>query len=899
MPKIIYKQRHTEQDGLNKGRKFTPARNAGFVKYIGEREHILPTSHEERLVKYIGEREHVEHRLEAPNGLFGVINGRFSDNYSTSEMQYYVRKMSTPHRNIFHSVFSFTTDSAKEAGLNTLADWENWVKYHTSEIAKNMNVKIENFEYLAAVHLKENQPHVHIIWWDKEQQIYINKVEDVICDQIRIDVTKSTYRDLFNDIYNKEEVMRRELRKSIGTFTANNVLKGAADDYSMQIMARIQGIAEALPPKGQLKYKYQKLGSRAKTELDNLTHYIINNNEQFKAQYDEIREQRQLYNKLLHSDTSDYGSYQADLYMKKLDDKIENAVGNEILRIIKSEMKAGRMTIGTPSERYDIIAEPEYGETERLPEDDTATLEPSAPPNRTRYKIQWSDEFKQAKQFAKNENYEKALELYKKEAARGNVLAIYEIADLYRRELLVGEEPDKYYKLALEGFLSIEPNTSLKPYVQYRIGRMYYDGYGTDKDFKTAFNWLKKAADGENHNAEYTMLYHGTGTTKDTKAAIKYMERASAKLSAACVTLGDIALKDNKEEEAIDWYSKAVDMSNADGAYKLHQIFRKQEDMQDMANDYLDTAITLYEKQRDIRADLMLGKIYADIETPKFDFPKAENLLLKAATFKDIDISSMAEYPLAKLYINQGVQRYTDALLWLEKAFAHGNNYSALAAAKILSDNEYQQYDVQAAKDWLGNALQRTIQENNPANNELIAELNYKLGKLYSMEDGYNPKLAEVHLKRAVAFGNAYAMYALAQLYIHDTTTFNKPDIAVMLLNNAKAANPRISPLADYTLGTMYLYNDKVKDIALAKRHLTASANAGNEHARMVLESFTANSVIKLINSTGRLLAENSEMTNAALNQCAKSVFGRGDLSKEQIKELLLKLSDKENTAEM
>ncbi|MGN0678341.1 MAG: hypothetical protein ACI4JS_01635 [Oscillospiraceae bacterium] len=725
MPKIIYKQRHTEEDGPNKGRKFTPARNAGFVRYMGEKVHVLPTSHEERLVKYMGEREHVGHRLEAPNGLFGVINGQFSDNYSTSEMQQYVRKMSTPHRNIYHSIFSFTNDSAKEAGLNTLADWENWVKYHTSEIAKNMNVKIENLEYLAAVHLKENQPHVHIIWWDKEQQIYINKVEDVICDQIRIDVTKSTYRDLFNDIHNKEEVMRRELRKSIGEFAVNSVINGAADDYSMQIMARIQSIAEALPPKGQLKYKYQKLGSRAKTELDNLTHFIINNNEKFKAQYDEIREQRLLYNQLLHSDTSDYGSYQADLYMKKLDDKIENAVGNEILRIIKSEMKAGRMTIGTPSERYDVPAEPEYSETECLPEVDTVTLGTSDPPNRTRYKILWSDEFKQAKDYAKNGNFEKALELYKKGAAKGNVLAIYEIADLYRRELLVGEEPDKYYKLALEGFLSIEHNTSLKPYVQYRIGRMYYDGYGTEVNYPTSFEWLSKAVE-------------------------------------------------------------------------------------------------------------------------------------------------------------------------------NGNNYAALAAAEILSNPETQLYNIQSAREYLNNALQRVgANKGNLSDVEFLSRANYKLGRFYLVEDGYNPKLAEDHLKRAVALGNAYAMHALAQLYIHDTKNFNRLDIAVMLLNNAKAANPRISPLADYTFGTMYLYNDKVKDIALAKRHLTASANAGNEHARMVLESFTANSVIKLINSTGRLLAENSEMTNAALNQCTKSVFGRGDLSKEQIKELLLKRSDKENTAEM
>lgn len=173
MPKIIYKQQHV---GSN-GRKFSPSRNAHYVKYIGEREHVFKSSHESNLVKYMGEREHAA--KQSDNGLFGYINGSFSDNYSTSEMQNYVRKISTSHRNVFHSIFSFTPESAEEAGLRTLIDWEEWVKFHISDISRNMKMKQENIEYLAAVHLKEGQPHVHIIWWDKAQEILINKVDPV------------------------------------------------------------------------------------------------------------------------------------------------------------------------------------------------------------------------------------------------------------------------------------------------------------------------------------------------------------------------------------------------------------------------------------------------------------------------------------------------------------------------------------------------------------------------------------------------------------------------------------------------------------------------------------------------------------------------------------------------
>ena len=42
------------------------------------------------------------------------------------------------------------------------------------------------------------------------------------------------------------------------------------------------------------------------------------------------------------------------------------------------------------------------------------------------------------------------------------------------------------------GFLEIEPRTRQKAYVHYRIGRMFYDGYGTDIDYEKAFKWLKK-----------------------------------------------------------------------------------------------------------------------------------------------------------------------------------------------------------------------------------------------------------------------------------------------------------------------------------------------------------------------------------------------------------------------
>lgn len=573
MPKIIYKQQHVG----NNGRKFSASRNSQYVKYIGEREHVLKTSHETNLVKYIGEREHAARLIdkkvkkaendnlitydvqsknqekskydedidsaseemftEPENGLFGIINGKFSDSYSTVEMQKYVRKISTPHRNVFHSIFSFTPESAAEAGLNTLDDWENWVKYHISDIASGMNMKIENIEYLAAVHLKEGQPHVHIMWWDIQQQVLINKVDPLICDKIRIDAIRSTYRELFNEIYNKEEIMRRSMRKQIGEYTIQNVINGASDNYTSNIYAALYQIYRALPPKGQLKYKIINYTHPEVTQkLDELTHYIIDNNAIFKAQYDEICELRFMYNQLLHSEESVYGNFQITSYMKQVNDKVEYAVGNEILRIIKAEKIAGHFDEWqyTDVPNFDSITDeaevhhdeaPPFFNDEPDPNNDLPHGE--APVSRKLYISSFA--IREARNAVKDKDYDRALELFSKEADKGNILAKYEIADLCRRNLCQGNAFE-IYREALNGFLEIEPRTRQKAYVHYRIGRMFYDGHGTDIDYEEAFEWLKKAADEGNHLSEFIvgkMLCNGTGTGRDTEAGTEYLTRAA------------------------------------------------------------------------------------------------------------------------------------------------------------------------------------------------------------------------------------------------------------------------------------------------------------------------------------------------------------------------------------
>ncbi len=743
MPKIIYKQQHY---GENK-RKFSASRNSHYALYIGCREGVLKKSAEDksselynetrehmaRLVKYMGEREHAAGKNidkkageksseeivafdeqtekgllpeqereynneqvidEQDNGLFGYIGGKFSDEYNIRDVQSYVRRITEEH-NVFHSIYSFTPESAAEAGLNSLVDWENWVKYHVNEIARGMNMKIEDIEYVAAVHLKEGQPHVHIEWWNKEQEIFINKVDPLICDSIRIAAIKSTFREEFAELHNREDALIKQMRGMISNQTDKMLTEleaasaFAPDNYTETIAKAMNHIGDILPKRGQILYKY--LPSDVKAEMDRLTHYIIDNNPQLAQVYENILELRRLYNEMLHSDagegSSNWSKYKLAKYFGRLNDDIEKAVGNTLLKIIKRERKAGRQRFTDALDAVPIPSEPDGKfHSERWKEySERETFDQKIPANAGESKsfIYWSKKFKAAREAAKENDYGKAFELYSEEAGEGNVLAIYEIADLYRRGLIGGDDKsEEHYSAALAGFLEVEQTAEkMKPYLQYRIGRMHYDGYGTEQNFPEAFKWLELSAKGGSHLAEYTV-----------------------------------------------------------------------------------------------------AKMYRD---------------------------------------GRGTER-----------------------------------DPAKAAEWFGKAAES---------------------------------------------GNAYAMYALAKLYLKGDIPKNTAE-AIRLLKLAKKTDKGFSPIADYTIGAAYMFDEDVKDRELAEKYLTLSAQAGNEYAQSLLDKSAAwqrTNITGLLMSVSNLLEADSLDGDKGLSAASAAIFGRGDLSKEAIAELIYKLQDKQNTAEM
>ncbi len=456
--------------------------------------------------------------------------------------------------------------------------------------------------------------------------------------------------------------------------------------------------------------------------------------------------------------------------------------------------------------------------------------------------IKRGERYNEGKQAMKGKRYDEAFEIFTKEAARGNVFAEYELGDMYRRKLIKGKNKSKeHYQRALDGFRAVEPNCGkLQPYIQYRIGRMYYDGYGMyHPDYTEAFRWLEKAALAGNHYSA-------------KKVGDMYRDGAGTLRSLPC---------------AVEWYKRAARGGNVYAILPLAKIYLDKEggfyDVQE-AYSLMKTAA----KKKEVKpyaeyeiAEMLRNELVKD-DVPEPHYIMAFNGFIKAEqeANENDDPDSSLQYKIGKmLYNGYGVaQNYVEAFNWFVKADSNGN---ALAAKKI--GDMYRD----------GNGVQ---------------------------QDSFK---AVAWYQKAVAANNPYAMIALAKMYLKDEYADIPKDLptAIPLLEKSRK-DEDAAQFADYTLGAMYMFDKDVKDEALAMKYLTLSAEAGNEFAEALIknaEEWKEQQLCNIIQSTFSVLNNICQSDNSDFHALSLRVFGRGDLSKEQIAELIYQLSDKQNTAEM
>lgn len=791
--------------------------NAGeLISTIVERNADV-VGNRQNFVGYMAMRPGVEKR--GSHGLFNEKDEPIILNQAANEI--------AEHKgNVWSHVVSLRREDAVRLGYDNSDAWRELVKRHISDIAKAQNIPLCNLKWYAAYHDTTHHPHIHLLVYSTNpKQGFLTKAG---IDKIRSAFANDIFHDDLQSIYQEQTVSRDELKavsknefeSIVNIIASNDHTDPQLEELIRKLYIQLQNV------KGKKVYGY--LPKEIKETVNKIFSEL--------AKDENIR---QLYDKWCSLERLKYKTYTLketelpELSANKVFQPLRNMIIRTVLNMKPFDANTEIEGSEPNDEYFDNTPQnmsPLFDEAEPLAEKETDESAAAI-----KNYIKWNDQYKKACKLiygkdAKLNDFKKAEQLLLSESQRGNVLAVYDLGKLYSTDKL-GEKSEEIsiakYTQALQGFLQIEPNSKkLKPYVQYRIGKMFCYGLGTEQNYQKAFEWFERSAKQKNKFAQFSLAnlyYYGSGIEKDLSQAFLWYQRSSSQGQpyaaysiAQMYRYGEYVTKDN--DTAQRYYKQALsgflkiesdDMANDDLFYKLGQMF-----------------------------NLGLGT--------DSDVTKAIEYFRRSAEMNNKN--GLFEYGKALLTGEHIPQDTDSAVKLLEKAVKLKNSNAKRFLALEYISGEHLEQDFEK-----GIALLTECADSG----DVIAS--YRLGKIYLQGEIMPQNLDKAERYLLLAEDNEYTQYALAKLYLQE----EKYDIqkAVNYFENCAAKNH----WASYQLGRIYLFGAKdiERDKEKAVEWFTKSANDGNEYAQAMLDNISkfendllANTIFSLFVSLSRCIQD-------------------------------------------
>ena len=791
--------------------------NAGeLISTIVERNADV-VGNRQNFVGYMAMRPGVEKR--GSHGLFNEKDEPIILNQAANEI--------AEHKgNVWSHVVSLRREDAVRLGYDNSDAWRELVKRHISDIAKAQNIPLCNLKWYAAYHDTTHHPHIHLLVYSTNpKQGFLTKAG---IDKIRSAFANDIFHDDLQSIYQEQTASRDELKavsknefeSIVNIIASNDHTDPQLEELIRKLYIQLQNV------KGKKVYGY--LPKEIKETVNKIFSEL--------AKDENIR---QLYDKWCSLERLKYKTYTLketelpELSANKVFQPLRNMIIRTVLNMKPFDANTEIEGSEPNDEYFDNTPQsmsPLFDEAEPLAEKETDESAAAI-----KNYIKWNDQYKKACKLiygkdAKLNDFKKAEQLLLSESQRGNVLAVYDLGKLYSTDKL-GERNEETsiakYTRALQGFLQIEPNSKkIKPYIQYRIGKMFCYGLGTEQDYEKAFEWFERSAKQKNKFAQFSLAnlyYYGSGIEKDLSQAFLWYQRSSSQGQpyaaysiAQMYRYGEYVTKDN--DTAQRYYKQALsgflkiendDMANDDLFYKLGQMFK-----------------------------LGLGT--------DSDVTKAIEYFKRSAEMNNKN--GFFEYGKALLTGEHIPQDTDSAVKLLEKAVKLKNSNAKRFLALEYISGEHLEQDFEK-----GIALLTECADSG----DVIAS--YRLGKIYLQGEIMPQNLDKAEKYLLLAEDSEYAQYALAKLYLQE----EKYDIqkAVNYFENCADKNH----WASYQLGRIYLFGAEgfTKDKEQAIEWFTKSANDGNEYAQAMLDDISkfendllANTIFSLFVSLSRCIQD-------------------------------------------
>lgn len=335
---LMYKQRHRPPNYRK-----TPKCNYAHIGYIATR----PGS---------SKKEGMRH------GLFGKLSpsGEITEFETWQEVGRLVRELSYRRVNIFRGIISFSPDTAAELNLSDHKAWEEYIERHIGTLAQKNGIRPQDLQWAAAHHNERSHPHIHIVFWNKNQKTMIPFVSPKIPDSIRIQLIKDTFSEKIREyIAQKDEAKAalsaltdesvkefedymkalkpeeyRRFKEEYGKIDDEEIgtspLDGIVGNMNLApYIRRLFSLKEKMPKKGRLYYKL--LPDEVKAEVDAFVAELKATNEYIRHLVDDYAESKCRLAMLYDADPDNIEEHR-----KKAVAEADKLIANKILGVIKA-----------------------------------------------------------------------------------------------------------------------------------------------------------------------------------------------------------------------------------------------------------------------------------------------------------------------------------------------------------------------------------------------------------------------------------------------------------------------------------------------------------------------------------------------------------------------------------
>ncbi len=304
-------------------------------------------------VNYIGKTDGAENNGE--HSLFGTLN----NNENVYEMKKshilsYIKNKVSTGAYVYKTVISLTEEDSERYGYTTKNDWENLIRANIKLVADEYNIKLENLDWVASFHTKEEHPHVHLVFYDNSN---LKKVKPYVqYDKIKQKLNYYVYKKDIQPLLDEKNTIKKEIKNvfqdnidEIVCYDSNKIFNNKIKDKDLNEIAlllkelyEIKHLEYKTTQKGSWKMQYQT--PEVKEKIRAITNKILTSSSQIKDEVNlyinacieieqikninnTIKQNRKAINQTIEKET--------EFILKKIDNQILNYLKDTKTKILE------------------------------------------------------------------------------------------------------------------------------------------------------------------------------------------------------------------------------------------------------------------------------------------------------------------------------------------------------------------------------------------------------------------------------------------------------------------------------------------------------------------------------------------------------------------------------------